>query len=232
MDKYSENRIEELALRRTNSDFMDPFAQKEAEAVLRRLGIGEYSFYGGYDGAERKILMFNSSHELCILKLSVSKGIQLSHRDCLGSILGQGIDRCKIGDILTEGGCAYVFTVKSMAGYLTANLQKAGNAPLKNEILDIGKATLPPVSGAIKEIITSSMRVDAVIAAALKLSRSEAAGLVSQEKVYKNWVPVKSPASSCAPGDNISVRGRGRIRLICHTGRTRKERYITSVEIF
>ena len=49
---------------------------------------------------------------------------QLTHRDYLGTILGLGIERAKIGDILVDGTDAVVFVHRTLQSFLMEELTR------------------------------------------------------------------------------------------------------------
>ena len=76
----------------------------------------------------------------------------------------------------------------------------------------------------------SSERLDAVLAAGLKLSRSEAQRLIEAGLVKRNHAPELRGDVHLEEGDLLSVRGYGRMKILEFEGRTRKGRL--AVRIF
>ena len=92
-------------------------------------------FWGGFKSAQRTILCFAPSyyryslaengepfsacrHELTqvIVPLRIKTGgyVKLAHRDFLGAIIGLGVERSSVGDILTDDDGAIVFVSASV----------------------------------------------------------------------------------------------------------------------
>ena len=200
---------------------------------------------GGYDLAERRMLGFDIalSETLHISKsadyathLSVGRQAPIasirctynakfntnpSHRDYLGRILGLGIDRGKIGDICIVPDGAIAFVHKDMAEYICINLKKAGRTPINVNINE--KA--PSFDRALesRQINIQSMRLDSIIGAAFKLSRGTAQELIDTEKVFVNW-QIGKKSQILKEGDNITLRGKGRIKIGEILGQTKKDR--------
>ena len=90
--------------------FLSEAEQAAAQRLLNAAGIHSgFVWNGGYEGAERKILQFlpdwaeeDDSVIACLRAAYRGEG-QPTHRDCLGSLMGLGITREKLGDILTPG---------------------------------------------------------------------------------------------------------------------------------
>ena len=72
--------------------------------------------------------------------------------------------------------------------------------------------------------VVSSLRLDAVLAAAYHLSRSEAAEAIRAGSVKLNHLPCERTDAPVTEGALLSLRGRGRVRLAQIGGTTRKQR--------
>lgn len=91
--------------------FLDERQVYLAEQQLRKHRCSNYLFFGGYEGAQRRMLgVFPSymepelsSYPIVGLGLSYRKEEGLSHRDFLGSFMALGVKREVIGDILVGG---------------------------------------------------------------------------------------------------------------------------------
>lgn len=70
----------------------------------------------------------------------------------------------------------------------------------------------------------SSLRLDAVTASALRMSRGKAAELVERGAVQVNWRPCAKPDKPLAEGDTVSARGFGKFQLAQVGGLTKKGR--------
>ena len=109
-----------------NTDFLSPQQQVLALDLLRLAGIPEsgYVRLGGYDGAERNIILFlpdwldaeaaETQNPIRVLRASFREEDKLSHRDFLGSLMGMGIVREKLGDILVSPGSADLMVLPAM----------------------------------------------------------------------------------------------------------------------
>lgn len=188
-------------------------------------------FNGGYPDAERTLLVcrpeyaeFNTDDVLVVIRVTGRDLGKLTHRDYLGSLMGLGITRENIGDILTEPSGAFIFVKCEIADYIINNLEKIGRCGVKTSVCGCGEAELPMPK--IKEIscTVSSLRIDAVLSASAGISRSRAAELIGQGCVSLNWEETESSSKQVEEGDLISVRGIGRMRLDRVGGLTRKGR--------
>ena len=75
----------------------------------------------------------------------------------------------------------------------------------------------------------SSLRLDSVISAGFRVSRTAAAGYITAGKASVDGLPCEKPDKAIAQGATIAVRGLGKIQLILVGGQTKKGR--TSITI-
>lgn len=196
-------------------------------------------FEGGYEDAERTLFISAPEYEevdiasiLKVIKISGRDVDKLTHRDYLGSLMGLGITRENIGDILVSESGALVFVKAEIAEYILINLEKIGRHGIKTELCDSKEIEIPKPK--IKEIkgTVSSLRLDAVLSLGLGISRARAVELIGQGLVYLNWEVSESVSLQINEGDLISARGFGRMRLMEIGGLTRKGRTGIVIEKF
>ncbi len=164
---------------------------------------------------------------LCLVCVRGSGYRALSHRDYLGAVLGLGLDRDAVGDILTEDGehpVAYLFTDARLAAFLCAELTKVANDTVRVSCLPTDAAVLParriaPVSDTI-----ASDRLDCVVAALCRLSRDKAQSAIRQGLCELDYEPVTDCDRSVVPPATVSVRGYGKFAVESFDGETRKGR--------
>lgn len=232
-------RLKELALRAKYGTeavftrFLEPSLEKEARFCAADADV-QLAFFGGYTDAERKIAAFypweapcEAAYPLCCIELRWNaKYAAPTHRDLLGAVMSLGLERSAIGDIAigAKEGCAYLFAHRDVAAYLCANLESAGRAPLKLRVQTDAPELRPPQGDEIRVTVPSE-RMDAIVAAALKLSRTEAQRLIVGDMVKRNHCEELRGDIHLEEGDLLSVRGYGRIRVIALDGLTRKGRH-------
>lgn len=191
-----------------------------------------YMFYGGYEESERKIFgVFPDWEEpageafpITVLKIRCTYKNELTHRDYLGTLMSLGLERGKIGDIIVEDGYAYVFVCTDTAEYIRDNIRKIGNKGVKTELIELNDFIPPPRKYEIIDTVCASLRLDAVVAAAAKLSRAEALRAVTDGRVKLNYREISDCSKTVSVGDLLSVRGFGRFVLVQTGNETRKGR--------
>jgi len=221
-----------------HTEFLTPL---EAE-LIRGKNISGYDsvqkFFGGYEDAERVVLI---SYPDFLKECPVSEVISaivitgrdissLSHRDFLGSLMGLGIRREKIGDILVLDEQTIVFAMNDIARYIKDNLTKIGSCGIRAEIKDVGEITVPERKTEALSGTVQSVRLDSVLSVALKTSRSKSVQFIQSEKVQVNWKIISDASYQMKEGDIFSVRGYGRFNLFSVNGTTKKGRISITVQ--
>lgn len=237
-----EKRFYELALRadeRCYTTFSD-FLNMEEQSALKSMKLNfPYKLFGGYDMAERCIAAFGydcneAAFPFLIIKAEpVSKKYadKLSHRDFLGSLMGLGIKREVIGDIIIKDNTGYIFCLESIAEYICRNFGKVKHTNIKCIIVN----ELPngiADSAEDKEIIVASTRIDTVIAGVYNLSRNAVKEYFTNRKVFVNSTLCENFSYNLKNSDIISVRGKGRFIFNEILGNTKKSRNIISIKVY
>ncbi|KAG4981455.1 hypothetical protein JHK85_035413 [Glycine max] len=170
-----------------HTDFLTPPVLKESMQVLEKLADVKAIAQGGYPQAERCRISVGHPEELTsdpdiISALSITGNFQFepcSHGDFLGSILGTGIVREKLGDIILQGEQgAQIIVVPELVEFLMSTLVKVRNVPVScTKIPLISLDYEPPRTKSFKTI-EASLRVDALASAGFKVSRSKLVDMI------------------------------------------------------
>ncbi len=196
------------------------------------------AFFGGYSQAERCMFGAWPTYEeetleekfpIELIRIATPPQKTLSHRDCLGALLGLGLKREMLGDILCDERVFYVFASAKIADYIINNLNKVGSAGVKVQKMDLSLFVAPEPKTQSKGIFVMSNRLDAIISGVLDLSRAKAADLIHAEKVSVNHALKTEVSVKVNEGDLISIRGFGRYRVGAEGSQSRKGR--TYIEI-
>lgn len=185
---------------------------------------------GGYNHAERcRVCIypdyrFSDEDAFSLAYLRISSQQSLEHREVLGSLLGLGIQRQMLGDILPKTDGADVILAQEMKDYVRSTLTKVGRKGII--ISEIAREQLwtEQQLGMEQQAVVSSLRLDAIVAAVCRISRAKAAALVRLGKCKVNWQTMDQADYILSTGDVISVRGYGRIRLCEVRDATKKGR--------
>lgn len=224
----------------TNSLFLSPAEQYALEKWAARAADCSVVLRGGVEGAERAAAFFlpfymeksdfDESEYIRCVRVSAGFG-QPGHRDYMGAVLGLGIKREWLGDIVVEGGEAHIFCLRSVAEHLLASLDKVGRYGVKTKEVPLSQAPRPKIE--VKELTFSvmSLRLDAVAAGMFNLSRTTAAAMIGAGEVSLNYSECLRPDAQIKPGDIISVRGHGKASLAAIGGQSRKGRTFVTAEV-
>lgn len=208
------------------------------EVILRRENL-VYRIEGGFPEPERARILIASEARVLdkaraeVVVLSVQAidphGV-LEHRQILGSLMGLGLKRDLIGDIRPAQQGMGVAVSGDIADYLVREWNKAGRERIQVQRLE-GELELVPDTGEERRITVASSRLDAVASSSFTLSRTLVQELITHGKVKRNDLVVIKTDIEVKPGDIISCRGYGRIRLL-DASETRKGRIAWKVVLY
>lgn len=216
------------------TDFLSPHERALAENALRGGGVfpDAYVSSGGYEGAERQVLLFlpdwqepaAAEFPFRYLRAAYRPEYHLNHRDILGSLMGLGITREKVGDLLVGEESCDLIVADSVGEFLLRDWTQAGRASLKVSAVGSEDLNVPEVRCEEVRDTVQSLRLDAVAATGFQMSRGKAAGLIESGHVELNWQECVKPDRLLAEGDTVSARGIGKFKLAQVGGMTRKGR--------
>lgn len=221
------------------SDFLNLHEQGVLQSAKLR---APFVLFGGYPSAERKVACFGTENAdkaaenapFVLLKIAPAApkfAETLTHRDFLGSILALGLRRERVGDILLFDNSGYVFCMENIAAFLTENLERVRHTTVRVTLAD----ALPNALTAEPEpqsVVVASERLDAVLSAVFRLSRSEAQKHIGAERVFVDSCAVTRVDMVLKPNCIVSARGYGRFRY-CGTQReTKKGKLRVTVQIY
>ena len=218
------------------TDFLSPSQRTAAEDLLRQAGTPpeRWLAWGGYDGAERQALLFlpdwmepeAGAAELGLryLRAAYRREYQLTHRDLLGSLMGLGIVREKVGDLLVGEESCDLVVQDSVAEFLLQSWDTAGRARVT--VTEIGPENLHIPQVRCQEIrdTVAALRLDAVASTGFRMARGKAAALIESGKVQVNWRECTKPDKLLQAGDTVTARGFGKFELLEVGGVTKKGR--------
>jgi RNA-binding protein YlmH len=218
--------------------FLAPREQEMTRYLFGNLP-GLYAF-GGYEDATRKLLVYLPEYltedslfeeaDICCLRATFYEADALSHRDFLGALMGAGIGRETVGDICVATGSCDFFVTRQIAPYLLQNLESVGRTKIKLKEVPLKEAYIPqPEVQEIRDTL-ASLRLDSVISAGFRISRSSAADYICAGKAVLNGLPCEKPDKAVEEGAVLSVRTLGKIRLKTVGGQTKKGRISVIIE--
>ena len=214
----------------SNTNFLDIYQQSKAIQYLQKFHI-KHVLYGGFEESERRIVIFLPDYadddflsecgDMPIVPLRIDKDnfSTLSHRDYLGAIMGLGIKREMLGDILIDAKGCTTAAVKSVAKYLCDNLISVGRGTVKTE-----------EKFETKRCFVSSMRADSVVSSCFSFSRSEAVRRITAGEVYINGIQITKIDYKIPFDSKVVVRGKGKVLITEDCGITKKGRQTFTIK--
>ncbi|PSN14267.1 photosystem II S4 domain protein [filamentous cyanobacterium CCT1] len=216
------------------TNFLSPPEQVEASAMLQRLTDVHSLAWGGYPQAERQRLAIARTDipldqsQIPLSLLTIDGNFMFdpaNHRDFLGSLLGTGLQREKVGDIIVLGERgAQAIVVPELADFLAQSLTQVRSVPVKTQPLEWEQLRVRAPQKKDLTTVEASLRLDAVASAGFGMSRSKMADLITSGDVRVNWKPITQASHPLSTGDLVAIRGKGRLE-IGDIAVTKKERY-------
>ncbi len=221
------------------SHFLDETGIALAQQILREERAERHAFFGGFSGAVRQMLgvcpdyltLEQLEFPIAVLRFDFSEKMELSHRDVLGSLMSLGIKRETVGDIVIQPGTAYAAVCEELADWAVQNITRIGRAGVQAQRWDGSRVVLEQ-KYRCETVSVVSLRLDAVVAAALPVSRAVSADLIQAGKVLQNGLPQTQASRTVSPGDRLTVRGKGKFLVGEETGRSRRGRICLEIKHF
>ncbi len=231
----------------TSTDFLDLRKQSLAVNYLKYQKGIRYVLYGGFENAERKVVIFlpfyvddfyrfveENPDSLPFVSFRAQKDnfSTLSHRDYLGALTGLGIKREKLGDIIVDEKGCYFFAKESVAKFIDQNFSQAGRGSLKisqvTEKIDFQKN----IKTLEKCCFVASTRLDAVVGNVYSLSRTKAVEAIERGLVFVNDEQILKSDFKLKRGDKLVFKGKGRAIIKDDSGKSKKDRTALIVDMF
>ncbi len=217
------------------------FLTQREQAMVKKI-LPQCSFFGGAEGTERNVAYwlpdyltkedFFEQGPIDCIRASFYEKNALSHRDILGALMGAGIRRETVGDIILHENSCEIFVLSELTKYLMDNFTSAGRHHLQLQKIDPLSVQVPPQNMKLVRVTVSSMRLDSVISAGFRLSRGSAADAIRAGQATLNSLTCLKPDRNVEENDVISVRGMGKMRIMELHGQTRKERTALTLGIY
>lgn len=231
----------------TCTDFLDLRKQSIAVNLLKRRSGVRWLLCGGYEEAERKLLVFlpfyiddfngylkenPEENPIKIFRADKDGFSALSHRDYLGALTGLGIKREKLGDIIVDENGCYFFAKPSVSNYIAENFTQAGRGTVfVHEITESEEFHHKPNTKE-KCCFVQSPRLDSVCSAVFSISRSKASEFIEKGLVFIDDEQILKPDRHVAAGQKIVIKGKGRAIIRDDTSRSKKGRTALIVDVF
>ena len=226
-----------------HTPFLSPGEQASVTDLLNAWGRPRHLFWGGYPDSERRICVFPADWQeedgicagpegpLAALEARFPPDAALTHRDVLGALMGLGLNRELLGDILLpQPGLCQVVALRESLPILLSQWEGAGR--YRASLSEIPLSQLSPRPAQVKTIrdTVATPRLDAVVASGFSLSRSKAAALISSGRVALNHRECLKGDRQVGEGDVLTCRGLGKCVVKEVPGQSKKGRTMLVLE--
>lgn len=210
----------------THTDFMSPRETELVRGALKIVGKEDgVVFTGGCFGAERQIAAFlpdyidaedfedSDANPIRAVRCAFADAEKPTHRDFLGSLMGLGLSRGVVGDIIVAGNVCDIFVLDRALDFVMENFVSAGHARFKPAGIELWEAeTSGGKSEEIRDTV-SSLRLDSVLSAGFRISRGKASSLIESGRAEVNWQECRKSDRQISQGDCVTARGFGKFTL-------------------
>ena len=198
-------------------DYLTPDRQRIAESVLGN-GI-PHQFLGGYPDALKKRLVIGEDIDpeeyICCMKATYNEKFNtITHRDVTGALYNLQIDTEKFGDLWVEGDSIYLYCQPQLSDFISGSFTQISRCTVHFEKID--EFAAQRFSFRDFQVTVSSFRLDVIISAIIRKSRSKAQEMIRSENINVNFQTIEDCDFLCNNGDIVSVRGTGRF-IIANT---------------
>ncbi|WPP42849.1 YlmH/Sll1252 family protein [Paenibacillus hunanensis] len=224
------------------TDFLDPRQAYILSTLAAREPDVQIRLEGGSEHAERRRALIAPDYadlsqedmQLTVLEITPEgqRFTELEHGDYMGSLLGLGMKRDKIGDIhVLDDGCHTVVATE-IASYLNLNMNQVHRLHVMTSLLPIEQLRAAKQELQTMELSVASMRLDGIASDVYRLSRSKILVPIKAGRCKVNWKPEEDPSHALKEGDVVSVQGMGRFKVLELEGITKKGRYRVKIGKF
>lgn len=224
------------------TQFLSPAQRAAAQPLLAACGHPKHLFFGGFEGAERTVCVFlpewmdpedwqqDEENPVGAVECLFPKDADLSHRDILGGLMGIGLTREKVGDILVLEEKAQIVALKEALPIILSQFDQAGRYRLRLSEIPLTDLSPAPVQVKLVKDTVATLRLDAVLSSAFSISRGKAADFIAGGRVSVNHREYTKSDKSVAEGDTVTCRGLGKCVLTKVGGQSKKGRIIIEME--
>lgn len=196
--------------------FFPPEVWSTLENMKNALGI-EVESRGVTQESEKRVVLikpmgygdYNEEYPLTYFEIKGgSKFKELEHRHFLAAIMGLGIKREMLGDLIVRDGMCYGAIFSDLYIFLKNNLTVIGKIGVT--VSETDENNIPKMEFEEGIYLVSSLRLDSIVAAITENSRSAATELIKEGAVNLNYCVKREKDISVKDGDVITIRRKGK----------------------
>ena len=216
------------------SDFLNPRELYIARVLVNRQDDVKMTSNGGYENAEMQRAIFYPDYyqpvmadfNLQLLTIDYpAKFAELHHRQVMGTLIGDGLERSAFGDILHDDRNWQVIVKQELGEFVLKQVDRIGRNHIRMKSASFDDIIRPENDYDDESVSTSSLRLDTVISAAFHYSRNRSKDSIKHGDVRVNWKEEERPDYELAVNDMVSVRHAGRFKIISNNGKNKKQHW-------
>lgn len=222
--------------------FLSPAMQTALGDLLAACGHPRHCFFGGYPGAERAVCLFLPDWQeeadalegedcpVAAVRCTFPRGSGLTHRDFLGGLMGTGLTRACIGDILVGDGVCDVLVLRENRSAVLDQFTSAGRQRLALTALPLEQLAPGTRETRILRDTVATLRLDAVLSSGFSIARGKAADLIHAGRVSVDHRECLKPDKTVAEGNVLTCKGLGKCVVKAVLGQSKKGRIMIEME--
>ncbi len=237
-------KMEELILKtneysiKTFSSFLNLREKELFIAVSNKFNNISVSFNYGYLGDGQRCMascyskndeVYDYEYPLDIICCNLINEHGLTHRDFLGSLMSLMLKREYIGDILVFENKAYIVLHQNFSSIVIDELNQIKNINVSFEYFD-GELVYNETFTETRSATVQSLRLDSVLSALLKKSRSSIQTLLKQGLITVNQMTVKDADFKMFNNDIISIKKHGKYKILTENNKSKKDRIFIEIK--
>ena len=190
--------------------FLDQSEQKQIIALLRKEFVS-YQTFQLFEECDKVLLYQGNLPKIALLEITSNQ--PLEHRSIMGSLFSFGLDVHTFGDILIQKHKSYVVVLPQIRNLILYQLNQIGSIPVSVREVPFTEISFYHRVYQSIEVKVPSLRIDAVLAKLLHISRSQVEEKIKQKEVLLNYEMVKKGTKELKEDDVFSIRKYGKYRL-------------------
>ena len=204
--------------------FLNP---KDLKEITNHLKKNSFNIYKPYNYSEKNIIYIDKMPELILFEIKTFSNLR--HQDILGSLFALKIDDGLFGDIIIINNHYYFYTFKNLQTFFESEFTKVGKSNI--ELLEKNLDFLNDYEPQYEEIkiITSSLRIDSVIAKLIHTNRDQIKELIKDKAIIYNYEALKNGAKFLKENDTFSVKKYGKYKFDSIIANTKKDNLIIKI---
>ncbi|GAA0444590.1 MAG: RNA-binding protein [Bacillota bacterium] len=216
------------------TDFLDPREQQIMDMLIGSKGDEvKLAYHGGNPYVERKRVVIAPFYDtiqaddfqLTLLQASYqSKFVNVTHSDIMGAFLSLGIKRKKLGDIYVDNGLIQIVVADEIASYVKTNLLSIKTTKITLEEMPLSEFKRKQMNWEESDCTVSSLRLDTLVKEIYRISRKDAVSYINKSHVKVNFKVIEDVKFLLQEGDLLSLRGKGRSKVVQIRGKTKKDK--------